>query len=147
MYSGKANWKEISELSNVINIPYLCNGDIKTIYDATQALDMSKASGIMIGRASLGKPWLLQQIKEYLNNNYVITVPTEEEKYKTIMEHFYNTLTFYGEVHGLRIFRKHFCWYSSGMKDAANFREKINSLEGVNEIVKLVDDFYKKFQN
>ncbi len=147
MYSGKANWKEISELSNFINIPYLCNGDIKTIDDATQALDMSKASGIMIGRASLGKPWLLQQIREYLNNNYVITVPTEEEKYKTIMEHFYNTLTFYGEAHGLRIFRKHFCWYSGGMKDAANFREKINNLENINEIVKLVDDFYKKFQN
>jgi len=142
MYSGVANWKEISDLKEIINIPYLVNGDIKSYDDARQALLLSRADGIMIGRAALGKPWCLNQILQKLNNKPAIPTPSVEDQYEIVMKHFQKTLDFYGEEHGIRIFRKHFCWYSSGMSCAANFREKINQSTDVRAIKELVRNFY-----
>lgn len=143
MYSGSANWQEIADLKDIIKIPYLVNGDIKTCEDVRQALSQSNANGVMIGRASLGKPWLLNQIWQQINFKNKIASPTTEEQYKIVMHHFSDTLEFYGIEHGIRIFRKHFCWYSSGMSGASSFREKINKLSDVNEIKLLVQKFYQ----
>jgi len=142
MYSGTANWEELSRLNEIIKIPYLVNGDIKNYDDAKQAMAISNAYGVMIGRAALGKPWLLNQILQKINHNKEISTPTLEKQYEIVMQHFYDTLDFYGVEHGLRIFRKHFCWYSSGMSNAATFREKINQQNEIRSIEKLVRDFY-----
>lgn len=142
MYSGKANWQEIAILKEIINIPYLCNGDIRTPENATEALKLSKANGVMIGRAALGKPWLINQVLKLINGGEKILNPTLQEQYQTAMEHFHQTLDFYGEYHGLKIFRKHFCWYSAGMSNASKFREQINQLEDVKSVEELVANFY-----
>lgn len=145
MYGGKANWSAISSLKDVLKIPYLCNGDIKTVEDASMALRQSLASGVMIGRGALGKPWFLKQVMEYLATGKVITsTPPLQEQYDIIMRHFRATLDFYGEYHGLRVFRKHFCWYSFGMNGASDFRETINRAEDVVEIIECVRKFYEK---
>ena len=138
MYSGKAAWAEIAPLKDIIKIPYLCNGDIKNSEDAVNALKLSRANGIMVGRAALGRPWLLNQILKFLNEKKIIPDPSLEEQYNIIMEHFQNTLDFYGEPHGVKIFRKHFCWYSSGLSGASSFRDQINRLENIDSIKSLV---------
>lgn len=142
MYSGTANWKEISDLKEIIKIPYLVNGDIKSYDDARQALLLSKAQGIMIGRAALGHPWFLNQVFQKLNYEKDISTPSMKDQYNVVMKHFRKTLDFYGEGHGIKIFRKHFCWYSSGMSCATNFREKINQSTDIRVIEQLVRDFY-----
>lgn len=142
MYSGTANWSEIFDLKDIIKIPYLVNGDIKNSNDAKHALALSNACGVMIGRAALGKPWLLNQILQKINYGKDIPSPTLEEQYAIVMEHFQDVLNFYGTEHGLRIFRKHFCWYSSGMSNASLFREKINQMDNVDSIKDLVKKFY-----
>lgn len=144
MYSGRANWEEISILRDIINIPYLCNGDIKTPEDAISALRLSKASGIMIGRAALGRPWLINQILKFLNKNEMVPCPNLKEQYQVAMEHFYKTLEFYGKQSGLKIFRKHFCWYSSGLPNASIFREQINKSDDLSLTERLVKEFYEK---
>lgn len=143
MYSGNANWSAISELKNIIKIPYLCNGDIKNTEDAKKAMANSNANGVMIGRAALGKPWLINQIMNELQGK-IINIPSLKEQYIIIMEHFDKTLTFYGESHGIKFFRKHFCWYSSGLKGATAFREKINKIEQLNDVKNTVKDFYNQ---
>ncbi len=143
MYGGTADWKEISDLRNIIKIPYLVNGDIKNCDDVKLALSQSNAHGVMIGRAALGKPWIINQILQKINHEEVVPSPTLKEQYQIVMQHFQNTLDFYGIEHGLRIFRKHFCWYSSGMNGASNFREQINRLNDIKLIEKLVKDFYE----
>lgn len=141
MYSGSANWKAISVLRDMIKIPYLCNGDIRSPQDAIRALEESQADGIMVGRGALGRPWLLNQIMHFVNDRQEIPNPSLPEQYEIMMEHFHNTLSFYGEQ-GIRIFRKHFCWYSQGMSGAAAYREKINKINDQAELEKIVREFY-----
>lgn len=152
MYSGKADWSAIAKMRSIIKIPYVCNGDIKTSEDAITALQQSGASAMMIGRAALGKPWLLAQMMQYLNersddkdfskSSAILTLSLEEQ-YNIIMQHFHATLNFYGELHGVKVFRKHFCWYSSGMKEASAFRECINKIEDVHSVEQCVLKFYE----
>ncbi|MBO7537449.1 MAG: tRNA dihydrouridine synthase DusB [Alphaproteobacteria bacterium] len=143
MYSGTANWEEISDLKDLIKIPYLVNGDIKNCNDVKEALKQSHACGVMIGRAALGKPWLLNQILQKINHGIDVPSPSLEKQYEIVMQHFRNTLDFYGTEHGMRIFRKHFCWYSSGMSGASSFREQINHLDNIESIEKAVRVFYE----
>lgn len=145
MYAGKANWSAIEHMKEIIKIPYLCNGDIRSVEDAASALHQSKADGVMIGRGALGRPWFSRQVTEYLRDEKITTkTPSLEKQYDIIMRHFQSTLDFYGEYHGLRVFRKHFCWYSSGLNGASVFREAINKAEDVELVKKLALEFYEK---
>lgn len=144
MYTGKADWLAIAELKNIIKIPYLCNGDIKSPKDAVEALKKSNANGVMIGRGALGKPWLLGQIVDFLKGTEYQPVFSVKEQLKIIMKHFHDTIDFYGEYHGIRIFRKHFCWYSNGMKNASKFREIINHSDNLAFIQECVHAFFEK---
>lgn len=144
MYSGNADWNAIHKLRDIIQIPYLCNGDIKSPEDAKTALKLSRANGVMIGRGALGKPWLIHQIMAFLNENKIIPSPTIQEQFKIVMKHFQDTLDFYGEIQGIRIFRKHFCWYSAGMSGASAFRQKVNQCEDLSFLKNYVEDFYTK---
>ena len=144
MYSGIADWSAIAKMRETVKIPYLCNGDIKSIADAKKALELSRANGVMIGRGALGHPWLLKQIMEQLQEGSVRTqIPSLQQQYEIIMRHFQATLDFYGEYHGLRVFRKHFCWYSSGLSGASGFRETINKVENVALAKECVRKFYE----
>ena len=144
MYSGTADWSAIAQMRETVKIPYLCNGDIKSPADAVRALEQSKAAGVMIGRGALGRPWLLKQIMEQLLEGCVRTqTPPLQRQYETIMHHFQATLDFYSEYHGLRVFRKHFCWYSSGLSGASSFRETINKIENVALAKECVRKFYE----
>ncbi|MDR2681538.1 MAG: tRNA dihydrouridine synthase DusB [Holosporaceae bacterium] len=143
MYSGKADWSAIASLRNNVKIPYLCNGDIKTPENAIKSMELSGAYGIMIGRATLGRPWLLRQIMNFIQGEKIISTPSLEEQFNIVMQHFYDTLNFYGELHGVRVFRKHFCWYSSGLEGASKFREIINKSENISFIKDRVRELYE----
>ncbi|MDR0678369.1 MAG: tRNA dihydrouridine synthase DusB [Holosporaceae bacterium] len=144
MYSGQARWSYIRKLSGIIKIPYLCNGDIKSPNDAICAIQESNSIGIMIGRASLGKPWLINQIMNFLDGQEIVPPPSIEEQFRIVMEHFQAVLDFYGETQGIKMFRKHFCWYSSKLKGSSSFREIINHSEDLSFIKSCVKDFYEK---
>jgi tRNA-dihydrouridine synthase B len=144
MYSGKADWSSIGELKNVVKIPYLCNGDIKSGEDALEALRKSGARGVMIGRGALGKPWLLRQVMQFLQDGSALPPPSMEEQFRLVMEHFAAVLDLYGERQGVRLFRKHFCWYSVGMNGSSRFREIINQTEDLSFIKNHLRDFYEK---
>ncbi|MDR3180154.1 MAG: tRNA dihydrouridine synthase DusB [Holosporaceae bacterium] len=143
MYSGQADWSAISELQDIVKIPYLCNGDIKTPQDAVKSMKLSGAAGLMIGRATLGKPWLLRQIMDFIQGQKITPSPSLEEQFNIVMQHFYDTLNFYGELHGIRVFRKHFCWYSNGLGGASRFRETINRSDDISFIKDRVRKLYE----
>lgn len=143
-YSGHADWKAIKEVKKSVKIPVLCNGDINTFDDADKALEDSECDGLMIGRGALGRPWFIAQVLQHVNNLTVIDTPSLEEQYRILMEHFELTLQFYGEIPGIRMFRKHFCWYSKGMKNAAEYRTIINGLEDYKTIKETVESFYRE---
>lgn len=141
-YSEHADWKAIGEVKHSVSIPVLCNGDINTLQDAEQALRESECDGLMIGRGALGRPWFISQVMQYINNETVPDEPSISEQLDIVMNHFDMVLQFYGEEAGIRIFRKHFCCYSKGMKNATDFRSEVNLLENPDQIRRVVSSFY-----
>ena len=85
-YSGSANWDLIKQVKENVNIPVIGNGDIKTIYDAKRMLEETKCDAVMIGRSTIGNPWIIKECVEYIENNKIIEEPTYKERIDMISE-------------------------------------------------------------
>ncbi len=143
MYRGQADWQFISKVKQEVTIPVIANGDIKTFADARKALKDSNADGIMIGRASYGKPWFISQVSNYLaGKTELIAEPEIAEKKVIILNHLKDVVELYGEENGVKMMRKHLGWYSSMMKNSAEFRKNINKMVNYDEMAKIINSFF-----
>ena len=121
-YNGMAEYDTIKSVVNQVSIPVIANGDIINAQKAQQVLDYTQASGVMIGRAAQGNPWIFSEINHYLNSGKISDpVPLKEQK-STILEHIAQIHTFYGDFLGLRLARKHILWYATHL-DKNHMRE------------------------
>ena len=143
MYNGVANWELIGNVKDVVKIPVIANGDIKTVDDAKKALELSGANGVMIGRACYGKPWLINQISHQLENNVDYQIPNIVEQKLIVLNHFDEMIEHYGEQVAIPLARKHIGWYSSGLRNGAEFRAKINTIKDALEIKDHIGSFYE----
>jgi tRNA-dihydrouridine synthase B len=142
MYKGVANWQLIGNVKDVVKIPVIANGDIKNAQDAKESLKQSGADGVMIGRACYGKPWLINQIENELAGNLNYEIPNLERQKQIVLNHFQDMIEHYGEKVAIPLARKHIGWYSSGMKNGAEFRAKINTLSGSENVKDEIVRFY-----
>lgn len=122
MYTGTADWAAVRAVRENVRIPIVVNGDIRSPQDAVDALALSGADGVMVGRAACGRPWLLRQIMERLKGGVVPAPPQPEERLQRILEHYEDMLSHYGLHAGLAMARKHLGWYCddiAGTRDLA----------------------------
>jgi tRNA-dihydrouridine synthase B len=91
-----------------------------------QALVLSGADGVMIGRGAYGRPWFLNQTIHYLRTGERLPDPSLVEQYATVRAHFEAMLDHYGAETGVRMARKHLGWYSKGLPASADFRSAVN---------------------
>ena len=109
-YSGKANWRAVAAVKQAVKIPVIVNGDIVDLSSARQALSQSGADGLMIGRGSYGRPWLAANLDRGLAGE-AVTEPSVSERSEILFTHLAESVKFYGETLGLKVFRKHLGWY------------------------------------
>lgn len=109
-YRGAADWRAVAAVKSAVRVPVIVNGDIVDGASARQALDQSGADGVMIGRGVYGRPWIAAEIEAALSG-LAFAAPDVETRLALVQAHLDDSLEFYGERLGLRIFRKHLAAY------------------------------------
>jgi tRNA-dihydrouridine synthase B len=142
-YGGQADWKFIGEVKSAVRIPVIGNGDVRTPEDAAELLKVSGADGVMIGRASYGRPWLLSQVGHYLATGQELPEPGLVIRYRTLLAHFEAMLEHYGIEAAVPMARKHIAWYTKGYPGSAEFRAEINRIPCADAVRQTIRAFYE----
>lgn len=142
LYTGTADWDAVRAVRDAISIPLIVNGDICTPQDARNAIEQSGADGVMIGRGTYGKPWVVKQIMDHLKTGTHNSAPSGEELRDLILEHYNALLEYYGIETGLKIARKHIGWYVSEMENSDALRSRVNRSENPNDVRQLISDYF-----
>lgn len=141
-YTGTADWDIIKEVKKEVSIPVIGNGDIKKPEDALAMFEQTKVDGIMVGRASIGNPWIFRQIQEYLQGKNITEI-TKEEKLQTIMEHIELQVQMLGENTGIKEMRKHMTYYLKNLPNATIIRQKINTIQTKQDLETCLTEYFQ----
>jgi tRNA-dihydrouridine synthase B len=110
-YKGAADWQAIRAVKDAVRIPVIANGDIINTATAREALSLSGANGVMVGRGAQGAPWRLAEIAHDIYGTSAPKVPEGEDLAALVIAHYEAALSFYGTDLGPRVVRKHLGWY------------------------------------
>lgn len=141
-YSGKADLQIIKKVKESVSIPVIGNGDVADEESAKEMFERTGVDGIMIGRASIGNPWIFEKVKYYLEYGEKLPDRSLEEKLKIIKKHFQLVLQEKGEYTGVREFRKYIAYYTKGLPNSSEFRTRINTLESSKEVIRELEMFF-----
>ncbi|HLA74147.1 MAG TPA: tRNA dihydrouridine synthase DusB [Steroidobacteraceae bacterium] len=124
-YDGAAEYDTIREIRSRVKIPLFANGDIDSPQKARAVLDFTGATGVMLGRAAHGSPWIFRDVNYFLSHGkFAPALPLAKVR-DTILAHLESLYDFYGEETGLRVARKHLGWYFEKLQDAPDVRREL----------------------
>lgn len=140
-YTGKADYAHIKLLKENISIPIIGNGDINSVDDAIKMFEITNCDAIMIGRASLGNPWLIKEIEHYLKYNEYLNKPSNDEIITQAIEHLELLVKDVGEKIAVIQMRGLGAWYLKGLKDNALTRQQLNRAQTKEEMIKILNEY------
>ena len=142
-YSGRADLDIIKEVKESVNIPVIGNGDVIDEESAKYMFEYTGVDGIMIGRGTMGNPWIFEQIQHYLENGDKLPSPTNQEKYEILKEHIELDIRYKGETVALNEMRKHIAWYTKNMPNSSSFRNYINKINTKDELISVIKEYFE----
>ncbi len=149
MYKGVADWTYIAQVKNNprMHIPIFGNGDVATPQLAKAMRDDYGLDGCMVGRASIGYPWVFREIKHYLATNQELAEPTLKERIEAVTEHITWSCDWKGEKLGVLEMRRHYTNYFKGFEGVKNFRTKLVAANTLAEVLTILDEIELFFVN
>lgn len=147
MYKGEADWSLIAKVKENprIQIPIFGNGDIDTPEKALEYKNKYGVDGIMIGRASIGNPWIFNQIKHYLKTGEHLPEPNLKDKVEAARQHLMHSIQWKGERQGILEMRRHYANYFKGIPHFKEYRGQLVLLENSSDLNGLLDEISDKF--
>lgn len=148
MYKGEADWTLIGEIKKNprIKIPIIGNGDITSPEGAKEAFDKYGVDGVMIGRATYGRPWIFQEIKHYLSTGEYMPQLTVEEKANLAKRHLLKSVEVKGERVGVLEMRRHLSAYFKALPDFKPIRMKLVTENDYREVLSIIDNIKEIYQ-
>ena len=140
-YSGKADWNIIKEVKEAVNIPVIGNGDILSAKDAKKMIDETGCDAVMIGRGTLGNPYLIKQIVRYLEDGVLLKDESPIERMKTCLKHFNYLLKIKPEKVATLEMLTHADWYLKGLPNGVNVKKRLYELKTKEEFISTITEY------
>lgn len=141
-YRGHSDWSVIKQVKETVAIPVIGNGDVKAAEDAKNMIDQTRCDFVMIGRGSLGNPWIFKEANCFLQTREKLPPPTLEKKLKIILNHLEDIISIKGEKVGLQEIRKHLGWYTKGLSHSAKIRAELFRLKNKEDIKTCLTNYF-----
>ena len=137
MYSGKVDYNIIAKVKKAVDIPVIANGDIVDEQSAAIMFEKTNCDAIMIGRGTLGNPWIFRRINAYLNECRVLPDVSINEKMVVMLKHIQKIIEYKGEYTAMREARHHAAYYTKGIRGGAALRKEISTFEHFEQLEEL----------
>ncbi len=142
LYKGPADWTLIGEVKNNprIRIPIFGNGDVDSPEKALEMKRTYGVDGVMIGRGSIGYPWIFREIKHFMQTGEKLAPPTLEERIAVCRTHLDKSIEWKGEKLGILEMRRHYTSYFKGMENFKEFRMKLVLSDSYRELLEILEN-------
>jgi len=138
-HEGKADWSWARKAREVVSIPVIVNGDIKTADNAARALAETGCEGVMIGRRAIEHPWVFREVRSFLDHGVHVLPPTPKERIDLCREHLMGNVEARGESFGVKVTRRHWSGYLKGLPGAAALRQRLNTCDSLTGCLEILE--------
>lgn len=147
MYRGEADWRLIAAVRENprMHIPVFGNGDVDSPQKAEEYKERFGVDGIMLGRASIGNPWIFRQVKAYLERGELLPDPSLEERVAVCKEHLVQSIGWKGETLGILETRRHYSQYFKGLPGIKEYRSRLVTTMDKEEIFSVLDEILVRY--
>ncbi len=146
MYTGRADWQAIRDLTQAVRIPVLGSGDLFSADAIVTMLRETGADGAFVARGSMGNPWIFEETLAKLGRGRPFRPPTAAELRRQVRLHYDLQAEAFGEGRAVREMRKHLAWYTKGLPDGGEFRNTVNRLERADEVREAIERFFDRVE-
>jgi len=149
MYKGSADWTLIGEVKNNprIKIPIFGNGDVETPERVKEVREKYGVDGVMIGRASIGYPWVFNEIKHFLRTGQHLPPPTIKQRVEVCKTHLLKSVEWKGEKLGIVEMRRHYTNYFRGLPNFKDIRMVLVTSPNLQELLDTIDSVENRYEN
>lgn len=147
MYAPPADWEIIAQVKQAVSIPVIGNGDIVSAHDAMMMLEQTGCDLVMVGRGTLGNPWIFRDINAQYEQERPLPPPGLFERLSVMNRHIEKLCEYKGERIGMREARKHTAWYMRGLRGAARLRVMCGELRTFDDLKGLMQAVIEENQN